>query len=115
LAENEPRRLDDYYAALAQLDPESTERAITRLATRPPARVAEFIERFKGERFLYDYLDDEKLLMRLNHVMRRVGLPWLPPSLADLFPDLRRRTRDEIAQLLPDVKNTCDLPVVPIE
>jgi hypothetical protein len=115
LAENEPRRLDDYYAALAQLDPESTERAITRLATRPPARVAEFIERFKGERFLYDYLDDEKLLMRLNHVMRRVGLPWLPPSLADLFPDLRRRTRNEIAQLLPDVKNACDLPVVPIE
>jgi len=112
LAEEEPRRLDDYYAALAKLDPAATERAISRLATvardsvavGPPRsgglRVAALIPRFAAERFLYDYLDDAKLLTRLNHVMRRVGLPLLPPALAALFPALRQRVRERRAELL---------------
>ena len=82
-----PRRLDDYYAALAALDPQLTERAISRLATRPGrADGARCIPRFIAERFLYDYLDDGKLLTRLNHVMRRVGLPQLPPRWSNCFP-----------------------------
>jgi hypothetical protein len=48
---------------------------------------------FSRERFLFDYLDDGKLLFRLNQVMRRVGLPVLPASLADLLAELRRDVR----------------------
>jgi hypothetical protein len=100
LTEEDPRRLDDYYAALAALDPAATERAVSRLATRPVERIAALVGRFLHERFLYDYLDDGKLLTRLNHVMRRVGLPQLPPDLADLFPTLRQRVRERRAELL---------------
>jgi hypothetical protein len=100
LAEEDPRRLDDYYAALGQLDPRATERAISRLATQPTDRVALLIPRFIAERFLYDYLDDGKLLTRLNHVMRRVGLPQLPQELAELFPAMRDRVRQRKAELL---------------
>jgi len=105
LAEEEPRRLDDYYAALAALDADAVERAISRLATQPVSRVAQLVPRFAAERFLYDYLEDGKLLTRLNHVMRRVGLPLLPPSIAELFPAMRQRVRDHRAELLtPDLR-----------
>jgi hypothetical protein len=100
LAEDDPRRLDDYYAALAALDPAATQNAICRLATRPVDRLAALIPRFAAERFLYDYLDDAKLLTRLNHIMRRVGLPQLPPSLIDLIPPMHTRVRHRMPDLL---------------
>jgi hypothetical protein len=61
--------------------------------------VQRLIARFLDERFLYDYLDDARLLVRLNHVMRRVGLPALPDQVAELLPEMRavvRRRRDEL-------------------
>src|SRR5437773_8869489 len=101
LAENWPERLDAYYAALAELDPAAVERAINRLATRPAERIATLIPRFLSERFLYDYLDDAKLLTRLNHIMRRVSLPQLPPSLLALLPSFRSRVRSRMSEMLP--------------
>jgi len=100
LAEDEPKRLDNYYAALAKLDLELTQHAISLLATRPVDRIVTLLPRFLSERFLYDYLDDAKLLMRLNHVMRRVGLPQLPPGLVELIPSLRQRVRARMDDLL---------------
>ncbi len=100
ITEDHPRRLDDYYAALAFLDPALTESTISRLATQPVPQVAALIPRFIAERFLYDYLDDAKLLTRLNHVMRRVNLPQLPLTLSDLFPSMLRRVRERMTELL---------------
>jgi hypothetical protein len=104
LAEDEPRRLDNYYAALASLAPAKVEQIINRLATRTSDRVAVLVDRFCSERFLYDYLDDERLLVRLNHVMRRVDLPQLPAELIGLFPAMRRRVRERCHELLPSEK-----------
>jgi hypothetical protein len=100
LAEDEPKRLDSYYAALTKLDAEITQQAISRLATRPVDRVVTLLPRFISERFLYDYLDDARLLMRLNHVMHRVGLPQLPNALIELIPSLRGRVREKMSELL---------------
>jgi hypothetical protein len=100
LAEDDPSRLDDYYAALAALDPAATAQAISRLATRPVDSLDTLIPRFAAERFLYDYLDDAKLLTRLNHVMRRVNLPQLPLSLAEIIPSLHHRVRQRMNDLL---------------
>jgi len=106
LAEESPRRLDAYYAALAEIDAAITAEAIERLATSRSdqaglaSRVGTLIPRFIAERFLYDYLDDGKLLTRLNHVMRRVGLPLLPGDLVDLFPRMRRTVAERIDDLL---------------
>jgi hypothetical protein len=100
LIEEEPHRLTDYYAALSALDPTATESAISRLATRPTDRLAALIPRFLNERFLADYLDDARLLTRLNHIMRRVNLPQLPLSLADLVPLLRSEVRNRMLDLL---------------
>lgn len=100
LTEDEPDRLDRYYAALAALDPGRVENIVSRLATQPVPRLAELLPRFQGERFLYDYLDDAKLLTRLNHVMRRVKLPLLPPHLIELMPAMRERVNSRAAELL---------------
>jgi len=106
LAEDEPSRLDNYYSALSALDPALTEIAVSRLATQPAPQVAMLIPRFIAERFLYDYLDDAKLLTRLNHVMRRVSLPQIPLSLADLFPSMLRRVRVRMNELLTPIPST---------
>ena len=100
LAEDDPKRLDNYYAALTRLHSTHTERAISHLATRPIDRIATLIPRFITERFLYDYLDDAKLLTRLNHVMHRVGLPQLPPTMLEIIPSLRQRVRARMIELL---------------
>ena len=101
LAEEEPQRLDNYYGALDELDPGTIQAAMNTLATRTSDRVATLVVRFRHERFLYDYADDLRLLVRLNHVMRRVGLPLLPDELMRLFPAMRRRIRERREDLLP--------------
>jgi hypothetical protein len=78
LIADDPRRLDDYYAALETLDCRVVEQSVATIGGRPARNLALFIELFSRERFLSDYLDDGKLLFRLNQVMRRVGLPRLP-------------------------------------
>jgi hypothetical protein len=62
--------------------------------------VAVLVPRFIEERFLYDYREDGKLLTRLNHVMRRVGLPQLPLDMAEAFPTMRDRVRQRKSDLL---------------
>jgi hypothetical protein len=101
LAEDEPARLNNYYEALAALDPLRVQQHINRLATRTTDRLELLVPRFREERFLYDYLDDGRLLMRLNHVMRRVGLPALPDELKTMFPSIRERVRRRRDELLP--------------
>ena len=100
LIEEDPRRLDDYYAALASLDPNETQSAVNAIATKTTDRLVALLPRFLAERFLYDYLDDGKLLARLNGVMRRVGLPQLPEELTRLFSEMRRSVREVRSELL---------------
>ncbi|MCI0362167.1 MAG: hypothetical protein L0211_27105 [Planctomycetaceae bacterium] len=101
LAEEEPGRLDNYYAALDRVDPATVQAAINRLATCTTDRLEMFIPRFNRERFLSDYGQDNTLLVRLNHVMKRVQLPVLPDDIAELFPAMRRQVRQRRDELLP--------------
>jgi hypothetical protein len=99
LIEADPQRLEFYYAALESLDPESISEIIQRMTTGPVPGLAAVIPRFCRERFLYDYLDDAKLLARLNRVMGRVKLPVLPTSFVALLPVARQLVftrRDEL-------------------
>ena len=47
------------------------------------------ISGFRAARILWDYLEDAKLLVRLNQVMRRVGLETLPACIAQVLPEAR--------------------------
>jgi hypothetical protein len=86
---DDPARLDAYYGVLDAVDAAWVEAAISRIAPRPCVRLALMIERFRRERILWDYLDDAKLLTRLNQVMRRVRFAPLPDEFRDLLPPAR--------------------------
>ncbi len=95
-----PAHLDAYYAAFEQIDVQLVADTINSMATRQSERLAGLIPLFCRERFLYDYVDDEKLLRRLNHVMRRVKLPLLPDQFLDILPGARQDVRGRRDELL---------------
>ncbi len=75
--------------------------AVGRMARGEGAgRLAGFIPLFSADQFLWDYLDDAKLLVRLNQVMRRATLPALPASFARLLPAFRHAVAERQAELL---------------
>ena len=104
LAAEDLGRLETYYAALETVDPNRVQQAVNRIARRPTDRLAPMIWAFFRERILWDYLEDAKLLVRLNQVMRRVGLAPLPDAVLGLFPEARQlvdRRRQELLEGIP--------------
>ena len=100
LIDESPELLVRYYEVVDSLDPHVVNRVVNRMATRETGMLAFFIPRFSSARFLYDYADDEKLLRRLNQVMRRVRLAELPDQTAAFFPDARSMIRERRDSLL---------------
>jgi hypothetical protein len=85
----QPACLDRYYEALVEVDPAAVAAAVSLMTGSDASQLASIIERFIELRFLYDYADDELLLMRLNQVMRRVRLPELPAAFTTVLPGAR--------------------------
>lgn len=100
LIAEEPTRIEAYYAAIDKLDASAVQRAVNQISSRPAERLGQMIPLFSRERFLFDYADDEKLLFRLNQVMRRVRLPLLPAELADWFGAARTLVAQRKTELL---------------
>ncbi len=98
LIEAHPGTLERYYRALDELDPRAIQQAVNRVAPRTTERLAAFVEIFRQVRFLFDYLEPERMLLRLNQVLRRVKLNPLPASVSGVleaaFDVLRVRGRE---------------------
>ena len=103
ITENDPAVLRRYYAALLDVDGVFVEGTVNQLAARMASRLAEFIDRFVAIEFLYDYLDNAKLLSRLNQVLRRVTLPPLDDSFESVLGDARQLLRVHGDSLLQGV------------
>lgn len=98
-----PDRLTEYYRVLDAVDAQRVEAAVNRFARRPTERLAPFIELFRRERILWDYAEDGKLMVRLNQIMRRVGLAVLPDEFAAMLPAARRLVVERRSELLESV------------
>lgn len=103
LIQGAPTRLEAYYAALRQVEPARVEAAVNRVASRPTDRLAWMIDAFCRHGILWDYLEDGKLLPRLNQVMRRVGLDDLPPSFGRLLAGARPLVASRADELLAGI------------
>jgi hypothetical protein len=103
LIAEEPGRLTEYYRVLGEVDPGQVEAVVNRVSRRPTQRLAPFIELFLDARILWNYLEDERLLMRLNQVMRRVRLGELPGEFAALLPAARRLVSQRKQELLDGI------------
>ncbi len=104
LAEDHPGGLDAYYRALESIDPLAVQQAVNRMAARPTQRLAPMIFLFLRERILSDYGRDDKLLVRMNQVMRRVRFAPLPPEVVEVFAAARqlvRRRQNELLEGIP--------------
>ena len=101
LREIYPQRLDQYYEVLNDLDPRFIESVVNRMARGRTERLGLFVGLFVQERFLYDYEHPERLLFRLNQVMRRVRLSALPDSTIGVLEAGREVVKDRSHDLLP--------------
>jgi hypothetical protein len=95
-----PGRLDAYYQALRGSDKKVVESAVNRITKKPTDKLSTVIEKFVESRFLYDYVDDAKLLYRVNQVMQRVKLDQLPDTTTEFVAEARRQTYERAEELL---------------
>ncbi len=93
--------LDQYYEAWMQVDRAAVEKMVNQMSRVTTDRVARGLRLFQEERFLYDYADAERLLFRLNQVMKRVRLPQLPDSTIHVFSSGETIIRSRWRELLP--------------
>ena len=106
LIEKDIGGLDAYYRALDSLDADLVGEWVSEMATVPAIGLPYLIHRFREVRFLYDYLDDAKLLSRINGVLQRVKLTPLPPEIVSLLANARTEIRREAAALYAKSSNT---------
>lgn len=100
LIQRDPSRLDAYYVAMDEIEPHVVESTVNAMNRKPTNRLAPLIRHFREIRFLADYGHDEKLVHRLNQVMRRVRLAPLPSAFLDLLPAFRERVAKRCDALL---------------
>jgi hypothetical protein len=103
LVADDPRRLAEYCRVLEGVGARRVEEVVNRLAPRSTERLAVFIELFRRERILWDYLEDGKLMMRLNQIMRRVRLEQLPDDFPALLPAARILVKERKRLLLEGI------------
>lgn len=101
LIEQQPRHLQQFYRTLEQVEPELVQQVVSQLAGREVERLAEFLPLFIREQFLDDYLTDDRLLFRLNQVMKRLQLDPLPAAVLPALATGRVLTRSAVQELLP--------------
>ena len=97
-----PDRLTDYYPArwINSTRIGSNKRSA---ASHPTGKLAFFIELFRRERVLWDYLENDRLLVRLNQVLRRVRLNSLGDSFGELLSAARKLVYQRKDSLLEEV------------
>ncbi len=91
---------DRYYAMLADVSSETVQRCVNQITGKPTKEIVGTIQRFIEMRFLYDYLDFDRLFMRLNQVLQRVGLQAMPDSVVDWLPKANELVESRRLRLL---------------
>ena len=108
------RHAENYYSAIRQASPSTIQRCVNVITGKPTTKLAAVIDRFLEIEFLYDYLDYEKLLMRLNQVMNRVGLPALPDAIARWLPEAQDLVESRRRPLLTPPGDANHFPPIPV-
>ncbi len=110
---DDPKTAERYYECFQADTSRLVQRCVNMITGKPTAELAAVIDRFVEARFLYDYLDDEKLLLRLNQVMSRVGLPPLPPEVGGWLPRASNLVESRRQRLLGAADASYSFPPIP--
>ena len=101
LIEQNPGLIDEYYAAFSEIDPLQTEIATNKMTTKETDKLKLWLAQFSKEAFLRDYLDSQRMLVRLNQVMNRVKLQPLPVETISVLNTGRKIVEKRLNDLLP--------------
>ena len=99
LHETNPGKLDQFYALISDCDPSEIQKAVNKMASRPTEKLEGFFTIFVNERYLFDYVDDDRLMYRINQVLRRVRLR----PVSNIITDWVRSARSRVYDLAPDL------------
>lgn len=100
IEENRPGTTDAYYRLMETVSPGELQDTVNRLSLRPTNGISGFLQRFLDERFLLDYLDDGRLMYRMNRVLLRVKLEPLADRAVELIGLSRGLVRNRWRELL---------------
>ncbi len=100
LLRRQPSLGERFYDALNSISWMKIQRLVNQMTGSSTDQLEPTIRRFTESRFLYDYLQDDKLLFRLNQVMKRVQLPELPDSLMPWFSTARQVVQARCDELI---------------
>ncbi|QDU11177.1 hypothetical protein [Gimesia aquarii] len=101
LMEQNPGLIDHYYEAFHQIDSLKVEIATNKMATNKTDQLKHWLIHFYKEGFLKDYLVPQKMLVRLNQVMKRVKLQPLPGETIPILKTGRGIVEKRLNDLLP--------------
>jgi hypothetical protein len=104
---------ENYYSAVDSIPPETIQRCVNSITGKPTDKLSGVIKRFLDAQFLYDYLDHDKLLVRLNQVLKRVGLPPLPGQVGDWLPRADKLVESRRQRLLSAPDDSNPFPKIP--
>ncbi|MCO8123763.1 hypothetical protein NHH03_18600 [Stieleria sp. TO1_6] len=110
---DDPDVASRYYALVDSTSPELIQRCVNQITGKPTHDLAAAIRRYAEARFLYDYLDHQRLLMRLNQVMGRVGLAELPQSLLPWLQSAAELVESRRGQFLTRPDGSTPFPPLP--
>ncbi|MGI9474997.1 MAG: hypothetical protein ACR2NZ_25925 [Rubripirellula sp.] len=102
--------VEAYYAAIKAAPPATIQRCVNTITGKPTEKLVEVIDRFAEIQFMYDYLDHDTLLMRLNQVMKRVGLSPLPDVVGDWLPSAHELVESRRRELLTPPESETPFP-----
>ena len=100
LHESFPDKLDQVYDFVTDGDPIAVQNVVNRMAAQPTDKLEPFFPIFLRERYLYDYIVDERLMYRVNHVLRRVKLTPTGDQILGWIPSARQRVYAAAPELL---------------
>lgn len=108
-----PDFAENYYRLIDDAPLELIQRCVNEITGKPTDQFPDTIRRFAKVRFLYDYLDHTRLLMRLNQVMRRVGLAEMPDSVLPWLQEASELVESRRAQFLTQPDGSTRFPPIP--
>ena len=101
LHETYPGKLELFYQLVENSDPFAIEAAVNSMATKPTDQLKQYVKLFLRERYLFDYIDDDRLMYRINHVLKRVKLkPVDLDVVMDWVPTCRQRVYERALELI---------------
>ena len=95
-----PGRLERFYDQVESVDSTQVQTVVNQFMAKKTDGLVRFIDKFKQARYIFDYVNDDRLLYRINRVFERVKLEPLGDELNDWLPSARKLVYESAADLL---------------